>query len=135
MTDNAFGKLLRGMLGRPDPQPGPPYTHTLTHPETEEETAAEPALPAFTVERTRGRHYENGPLEVPAPFRRLRAADALPLSTANPGSYFTVERDPAETPAAFQARLTELVGRGDITVNTARRALGFPAWPPDPPAS
>jgi hypothetical protein len=54
-SNDAFGKLLRGMLGPPDPQPGPPYAHTLTHPETEEEMAAEPALPSFTVERGRRR--------------------------------------------------------------------------------
>jgi hypothetical protein len=34
-----------------DPVPGPPYTHVHRLPETEEDAAAEPFLPAFTVER------------------------------------------------------------------------------------
>jgi len=83
-----MGRLLRSMLG-PDPSPGPPYVHVLKLPETEEEMAANPFdEPMFTVARggRRGRQYENGPLAVPAAFRRL-PADPLP-DTGNAGRYF-----------------------------------------------
>lgn len=45
------GDFLRALLGplHPEPSAGPPYTHVLRHPETEEEIAAEPMLPAYTV--------------------------------------------------------------------------------------
>jgi hypothetical protein len=46
-----MGGLLRAMLGPPEPSPGPPYAHVLKLPETEEEMAAEPVWPHFTVTR------------------------------------------------------------------------------------
>lgn len=93
-ADDAFGSLLRAMLGPPDPQPGPPYTHVHEFPQEPSEGDAvdvedwEPPPPAYTYTVERGRQYENGPLEVPAPFRRLRAEDALPLITGDPGRYW-----------------------------------------------
>ena len=90
--DDAFGKLLRAMLGPPDPQPGPPYTHVHAFPvpaeeDEDAEEAWEPPPPAYSVVE-RGRQYENGPLEVPAAFRRLRAADASLLSADDAGRYW-----------------------------------------------
>lgn len=51
MTGDTLGNFLRSMLGPPDPHPGPPYTHTLAMPETEEEITAQPYLPTMTVDR------------------------------------------------------------------------------------
>lgn len=49
---DGFGSLLGAMLGAdPSPSSGSPYTHVLRLPETEEEMAAAPVLPRFTVSR------------------------------------------------------------------------------------
>ena len=47
------GGFLRALLGpvSPEPASGPPYTHVLKFPETEEEEAAQPYLPTHTVSR------------------------------------------------------------------------------------
>jgi hypothetical protein len=78
MTDDALGSLLRSMLGPPDPQPGPPCTHTLRYPEPEVDDDGNPTEPyrppppTMTVERgPRGRLHELAPLESSAVFRRL----------------------------------------------------------------
>jgi hypothetical protein len=87
VSDDAFGRLLCSMLGPPELSPGPPFTHVLAMPETEEEIAAQPYLPAMTAEHEpRGRQYENGPLAVPAAFRRLSAE--MLTDTGNVGCYF-----------------------------------------------
>lgn len=46
--DAAAGRLLQDIFGGGD-EPGPPFTHTLKLPETEEEMAAAPLLPSFTL--------------------------------------------------------------------------------------
>jgi hypothetical protein len=46
-----WGGMLDRMLGPQEPSPGPPYTHVLKLPETEEEIAAEPLLPRLTITR------------------------------------------------------------------------------------
>jgi hypothetical protein len=51
VSGDAIGRLLRSMLGPPEPSPGPPFTHVHVMPETEEEIAAQPYLPTMTVER------------------------------------------------------------------------------------
>lgn len=47
--DAAAGRLLQDIFGGGDHQPGSPFTHTLKLPETEEEMAAAPLLPSFTL--------------------------------------------------------------------------------------
>ena len=47
-TGEAAGRLLQAIFTAPE-HDGPPYTHTLKLPETEEEMAAEPP-PSFTVD-------------------------------------------------------------------------------------
>jgi len=85
-ADDAFGGMLRAMLGPPEPQPGPPYEHVHSFPqEHSEDEAWEPPTAAYTVVR-RGRQYENAPIEAPAAFRRL-AIEPLPMP-AGPGHYF-----------------------------------------------
>ena len=102
--DDAFGKLLRAMLGPPDPQPGPPYTHVHAFPvpaeeDEDAEEAWEPPPAAVLESLSADGQYENGPLEVPAAFRRLRAAaDASLLSAERcieqrmAGRYWDAER-------------------------------------------
>ena len=105
MSDgDGFGRLLRSMLGAPDPQPGPPFTHVHAMPETEEEIAAQPYLPTMTVEHgPRGRPYENGPLAAPAAFRRLSAE--MLTDTGNVGCYFPLTDTPTKpTPPAVARR-------------------------------
>lgn len=42
--------VLRAALGPgPEPSSGPPYIHVLKHPETDEEIAAQPYLPTYTI--------------------------------------------------------------------------------------
>jgi hypothetical protein len=75
-----FGRLLRSMLGPPEPQPGPPYLHVAPfHPLTGEELAAVRSGP-------RGRLHELAPLEPFAEFRRL--AGELLKDTGNVGCYW-----------------------------------------------
>lgn len=45
-----MGGFLHGAF-QPKPSPGPPYTHVHKLPETEEEMAADPFLPSFTITR------------------------------------------------------------------------------------
>lgn len=51
-ADAAMTGFLR-LIMRPDPSPGPPYTHVRKLPETEEEMAAAPFLPSLTITRER----------------------------------------------------------------------------------
>lgn len=46
--DDAAARLLRDIFGSQEPPPGPPFTHTLRLPETEQEMAAEPGA-SFTI--------------------------------------------------------------------------------------
>ena len=48
-SSDAAGHLLQAIFGAPEHRDGPPFTHTLKLPETEEEMAAEPP-PSFTLE-------------------------------------------------------------------------------------
>jgi hypothetical protein len=90
MSDDAMGNLLRAMLGPPEPQPGPPFTHTLQFPEPELDDDGNPVEayepPPTHTFTERGRQYENGPLEAPAAFRRLPADP--PPDAENAERYF-----------------------------------------------
>lgn len=81
------------MLGPPDPHEGPPYTFVVQFPEVELDEDGNPVQPyrplppALTVTGvTHGRQHEDGPLEVPAPFRRLTVADLS--DERRPGCYW-----------------------------------------------
>lgn len=49
--EEAFGSFLCAALGGGPRREGPPYEHRHALPETEEEMAAAPSWPAYTVER------------------------------------------------------------------------------------
>ncbi len=86
MSGDAFGDLLRSMLGPPDQQQGPPFAHVGPfRPLTREELAA--------IERApRGRLHELAPLETSTAFRRL--ADEMLPDTGNVGCYWPLAGEP-----------------------------------------